>query len=62
MPAGLSPNHFYFTVFSKPSRDFYEQNKHADFMVKHAQTLDLGSTAICEVGVCEISSSVPHIE
>jgi hypothetical protein len=49
--------HFYVTPFSTASRDIYDQNTHADFMVKLAQPVDLGTTSDWEVGVCEISCS-----
>jgi len=51
--------HFYVTLFSKASRDIYEQNTHADFMVNLTQPLDLVSTSNWEVGLCEISCSSP---
>jgi len=38
----------YVTLFSNDSRDIYEQNTHADFTVKLAQTVDLGSISNCE--------------
>jgi len=50
-------SHFYVTLFSKDSRDIYEQNAHADFTVKLAQPVDLSSTSSCEVGTCENSCS-----
>jgi len=52
-------SHFYVTMFSNASRDIYEQNTHADFSVKLAQPVDLGSTFIWEVELCEISCSSP---
>jgi hypothetical protein len=48
---------FYVTLFSTASRDIYDQNIHANFTVKLAQPVDLGTTADWEVGVCEISCS-----
>jgi len=54
-------SHFYVTLFSNASRDMYEQNTHADFTVKLAQPVDLGSTSYWEVGLCEISFSSPHL-
>jgi len=36
-------SHFYVTLFSSDSRDIYEQNTHADFTVKLAQPVYLGS-------------------
>ena len=42
---------------STASRDIYDLNTHADFTVKLAQLIDLGSTSKWEVGVCEISCS-----
>jgi len=53
---------FYVTLLSNASRDIYDQNTHADFTVKLAQKIDLGSTSNWEVGVCEIScSSSPEV-
>jgi len=37
--------HFYVTLFSNASREIYEQNTHADFTVKVAQHIELGSTS-----------------
>jgi len=51
-------NNFYVTLLSNASRDIYEQNTHADYTVKLAQPIDLGSTSNWEVGVCEISCSL----
>jgi len=53
----LDQNNFYFTILSNASRDIYDQNTHADFTVKLAQPIDLGTTSNWEVGVCEISCS-----
>jgi hypothetical protein len=53
--------HFYVTLFSTASRDIYDQNTHADFTVKLAQPVDLGTTADWEVGVCEISCSTSQL-
>ena len=50
-------NYFYVTLLSTASREIYDLNTHADFMVKLAQPIDLGSTSKWEVGVCEISCS-----
>jgi len=50
-------NNFYVTLLSTASRDIYDLNTHADFTVKLAQPIDLGSTSKWEVGVCEISCS-----
>ena len=55
-------SHIYVTLFSNASRDIYEQNTHADFTVKLAQPVDLGSTSNWEVGLCEISCSSPPME
>ena len=52
----------YVIVFSNASRDIYEQNTHADFRVKLAQPVDLGSTSSCEEGLCEISCSTVPME
>jgi len=52
-------SHFYVNVFSNASHDIYEQNTYADFTVKLAQALDLGSNSSWELGLCEISSSSP---
>ena len=51
----VEPEPLYVTIFSNASRDIYEQNMHADFMVKLAQPVDLGSTSNWEVGLFEIS-------
>jgi hypothetical protein len=51
---------FYVTIFSTASRDLYDQNTHADFMVKLAQPVDLGTASDWEVGVCEVSCSTSH--
>jgi len=40
----LDQNYFYVTMLSNSSRDIYDQNKHADFTVKLAQPLELGTT------------------
>jgi len=40
---------FYMTLFSNVSRDIYEQNTYADFTVKLAQPIDMGSTSKCEI-------------
>ena len=53
-------NNFYVTLLSTASRDIYDLNTHADFTVKLAQHIDLGSTSKWEVGVCEISCSSPE--
>ena len=50
-------NHFYVTLLSNASRDIYEQNTHAAFTGKLAQSIDLGLTSNWEAGVCEISCS-----
>ena len=52
-------SHFYVTLFSNAARDIYEQNTHADFTVKLAQPVDLGSNSNWVVGLCEISYSSP---
>jgi len=51
-------NKFYVPLQSNASRDIYEQNTHADFTAKVAQSTDLFSTSNWEVGVCEISFSL----
>jgi len=50
-------NNFYVTLMSTVSRDIYDLKTHADFTVKLAQPIDLGSTSKWEVGVSEISCS-----
>jgi hypothetical protein len=55
-------SHFYVTLFRNASRDIYEQNTDADFTVKLAQPVDLGSTSNWELGVSEISCSSPPME
>jgi len=55
--ASAAPSQFYITPFSNASRDIYEQNTHADFRVKLAQPVLLGSTSNWEVGISEISCS-----
>jgi len=50
-------NKFYVTLLSNASRDIYDQNTHADFTVKLAQPMELGTTSKWEIGVCEISCS-----
>jgi len=50
-------NTFYVTLPSTASRDIYDLNTHANFTVKLAQPIDLGSTSKWEVGVYEISCS-----
>ena len=50
-------NKFYVILLSNSSREIYDLNTLADFMVKLAQPIDLGSTSKWEVGVCEISCS-----
>jgi len=52
-----SQNNFYVTPLSNASLDIYDLNTHAEFRVKLAQPIDLGSTSNWEVGVCEISFS-----
>jgi len=39
-------SHFYVNLFSNASRDFFEQNTHADLTVKLAQPVELVSTSI----------------
>jgi len=56
----MTQNNLYVTLFSNASRDIYEQNTHADFKVKLAQIMDLGSTSNWEVGISEISCSTFH--
>ena len=46
----LDQNNFYVTVKSNASRDIYDLNTHADFAVKLAQPIDLGTTSKWEVG------------
>jgi len=46
-------NNFYITLLSNASREIYDLNTHADFTVKLAQPIDLGSTSKSEVGFCE---------
>ena len=41
------------TVFRHASQDICEQNTHADFTVKLAHPVDLGSTSNWEMGVCK---------
>jgi len=53
----LDQYNFYITPLSNASRDIYDQNTHADFTVKLAQNIDLGTTSRWEVEVCEISCS-----
>jgi len=53
----LDQNNFYVTLLSNASREIYDLNTHANFTVKLAQTIDLGTTSKWEVGVCEISCS-----
>jgi len=53
----LDVNNFYVTLLSNASREIYDLNTHADFTVKLAQPIDLGTTSKWEVGVCEISCS-----
>ena len=53
----LDQKDFYVTVLSNASRDIYDQNTHADFTVKLAQPIDLGTTSKWELWVCEISCS-----
>ena len=43
---------FYVTLLSTASRDIYDLNTHADFTVKLAQPIDLGSTSKLKGGVC----------
>ena len=50
-------NHFYVTLFSNASRDIYEQNTYADFIVNLAQFIHLGFTSNFEVGFCEFPCS-----
>jgi hypothetical protein len=54
-------NHFYVTLFSTASRDICDQNTHANFAVKLAQLVDLGTTSKWEVAVCEISCSTSQL-
>jgi len=54
-------NNFYVTLLNNASMDNYEQNAHADFTVKLAKPIDLGSTSNWEVGVCEIPFSSPPV-
>jgi len=53
----MSPgqNNFYMTLLSNASRDIHDQNTLADFTVKLAHHIGLGSTSNWEVGVWEIS-------
>jgi len=53
----LDQNNFYVTLLSNASREIYNLNTHADFTVKQAQPIDLGTTSKCEEGVFEISCS-----
>jgi len=53
-------NKFYVTLLSNASRDIYDLNTHADFTVKLAQPIDLGTTSKWELWVCEISCSSSH--
>jgi len=53
----LDQNNFYVTLLSNASRDIYDLNTHADFTVKLAQPIDLGTTSKWEDGVSEISCS-----
>jgi len=53
-------SHFYFTLLSNALREIYEQNTHADFAVKQAQPVDLGSTSNWKARFCEVPcSSLP---
>ena len=57
----LDQNNFYVTLLSNALREIYDQNTHADFTVKLAQPIDLGTTSKWEVGVSEIwCSSSPE--
>ena len=49
----LDQNKFYVTLLSNASRNIYHQNTHAFFTVKLAQPIDLGSTSMWVLGVCE---------
>jgi len=53
----LDQNKFYVTLLSNASRDICDQKTQADFTVKVAQPIDLGSISKWEVVVCEISCS-----
>ena len=54
----LDQNNFT-SLLSNASRDIYDKDTHADFTVKLAQPIDLGSPSKWEVEVCEISCSSP---
>ena len=53
---------FYVTLFSIASRVIYENNTHADFIVKLSQPIDLRTCPNREVGVCKVSCSSPPLE
>ena len=53
----LDLNNFYVTLLSNALREIYDLNTHADFTVKLAQPIDLGTTSKFEVGLCEVSCS-----
>ena len=43
-------NHFYILLFSNASQKVHSSNTLAEFTIKLAQRIDLGSTEIWEVG------------
>jgi len=49
-------NNFCVILLSNASREIYDLNTHADLTVKLVQRIDLGSTSMWEVGVCENSN------
>ena len=51
----LDQKNVYVTLLSNDSLDIYDQNTQADFTVKLAQPIDLGTTTKWEHGVFEIS-------
>ena len=55
-------NSFYETVFSNASMEIYDNNTHADFIVKLSRPFDLGTSPNWEVGLCEVSCSSPKLE
>jgi hypothetical protein len=52
-------NVFYVTLFSNASRKIYKDNTLADFTIKVAQPIDLGTDENEEVGICEITCTPP---
>ena len=50
----MSCNRIYVTLFSNASLEIYENNNHADLTVKLSRPIDLGTSPILEMGVCEV--------